>query len=35
MYAHLRQVRADVASGLDPTEWEAENEPISSVNEEI
>jgi DNA-binding FadR family transcriptional regulator len=23
MHAHLRQVQADVASGLDSTEWEA------------
>jgi DNA-binding GntR family transcriptional regulator len=35
MYAHLRQVRADVASGLEPAEWEAGNERISAISEDV
>ncbi len=34
MYAHLRQVRADVASGLDSAEWEAESEHASATTED-
>jgi len=35
MYAHLRQVRTDVAPGLNLAEWEAGNEHVSSISEDV